>query len=244
MTVQLLPRLEPARAAELRAKVVEARVVPAFDDSLFDSEFHGQRAFPATGGMRIRPEELLELRRLCVDAVSEAGDGPDIDLRLGRVFHDMTERSVGELGNPAVWDFLTLVLLPDVAIARFSIESKDLVSRLTGGNRRHVFQRLWRRWNVLGPTAVESRFFTEDEYQAVLERRVTSEMKSLARGVFEEVRGSSSDVGLTRREYTRSYMKQLVQTTGLVDISESDMEHMSALLAYVTETTRKILTSQ
>ena len=241
MTVQLLPRLSPARASELRAQVVAAQAVPVFDVSLLESEFYGKSVFPATGGKRITVEELLDLRRLCVDGVADAEDGLESDLRLGRVFNGLSERSAGELGNAAVWDFLTLVLLPDVGTSRFGITSKDLSSRLTGGNRRHVFQRLWRRWNVLGPAAVESKFFTEDEYQAVLERRITSEMKSLALSVFEEVRRASIDGGFTRREYTRMYMKQLIQTTGIVDISENDSDHMSALLDYVTATTKKII---
>lgn len=241
MTVQLLPRLSPARASELRAQIVAARVVPVFDVSLLESEFYGKDVFPATGGKRITLEELLDLRRLCVDGVTDVEDGLESDLRLGRVLHRLSERSAGELGNAEVWDFLTLLLLPDVATARFGTTSKDLSSRLTGGNRRHVFQRLWRRWNVLGPVAVESKFFTEDEYQAVLERRITSEMKSLALGVFEEVRRASNDGGFTRREYTRLYMKQLIQTTGIVDISENDSDHMSALLDYVTATTKTII---
>lgn len=241
MTVRLLPRLSPARAAELRAQVVAARVVPSFDESLLESEFYGLDAFPATGGTRVTLEELLDIRRLCVEAIADAEDGPESDLRLGRVLHEKSGRSTGELGNPAVWDFLTLVLLPDVAVARFGTSSKDLASRLTGGNRRHVFQRLWRRWNVLGPTAIESRFFTDDEYQAVLERRITSEMKSLALGVFEEVRRASADDGFGRREYTRLYMKQLIQTTGIVDISENDGDHLAAVLDYVAATTKKII---
>ena len=36
-------------------------------------------------------------------------------------------------------------------------------------------------------------------------------------------------------------MKQLIQTTGIVDISENDSDHMSALLDYVTATTKKII---
>lgn len=241
MTVQLLPRLSPARASELRAQVVAARAVPDFDLALVEGEFYEKGVFPATGGTRITLEELLNLRRVCVDSVADAEGGLESDLRLGRVFYGLSERSAGELGNAAVWDFLTLVLLPDVATRRFGATSKTLAIRLTGGNRRHVFQRLWRRWNVLGPTAVESKFFTEDEYQAVLERRITSEMKSLALGVFEEVRRASNDVGFTRREYTRRYMTQLLQTTGIVDISENDSDHMSALLDYVTTTTKRIL---
>lgn len=244
MTYQLLPRLAPARAAELRAKIISTRIVPVFDPSLFESEILAADAFPSTGGPRTSSQDLLALRERCLAAIADTSEGSEIDLRLGRIFYEMSESSTGEYGNAAVWDFLTLVLLPDLATRRFGIDSKDLASRLTGGNRRHVFKRLWSRWNVLGPEAVEMRLFTEDEYQAILERRITSEMKSLALGVFEEVRRSTADGRFERRRFNRLYMKQLLQTTGLVDISEDDKEHMAVLLDYVTETTRRILTKQ
>lgn len=244
MTYTLLPRLAPGRASELRSKIISARVHPVFDVSLLESEISAANAFPSSGGARISQQALLALREQCLDSLPDPLDGAKIDLRLGRIFHEMSEGSTGEYGIAAVWDFLTLVLLPDVATKRFKIDSKDIVSRLTGGHRRHVFQRLWRRWNLLGPQAIESKTFTEDEYQALLERTITSEMKGLALGVFEEVHRATTDGMFARREFTRPFMKQLMQTTGLVDISEDDRAHLSVLLDYVSDTTRKLLAKQ
>lgn len=241
MTYQLFPRLSTARASELRTQIIVADSPPVFEPALLESLIRSTDAFPSTGGARINIDALLAFREECLSSVLDPSDGAGADLALGKKLYELSHDSSGEFGNGAVWDFLTLALLPDVATQRFNLTSKDVASRLTGGNRRHVFQRLWRRWNVLGPEAVESRFFTEDEYQAVLERRITSEMPRLARGVFNEVRKSVGDGRFARREYTRLFMKQLLQTTGLVDISEDDEVHLSELMGYVSRKTTGVL---
>lgn len=241
MTQQLYPRLSVARASELRSSILSSPSSPTFDQSMLNEELLAADVFPPSGGTRVSAQELLDLRAECSTAIEGLSHGSELDLALGRVFYEVSRESIGEFGNSRVWDFLTLVLLPDVAVRRFPLSGKGVDVRFVGGNRRHVFQRLWRRWNVLGRDLVESRVLAEDEYQAIFERTLTSEMKNLTVRAAAEIQRVVEAEEYDRREFTRTFMKQLLQTTGLVSVSDSDVAHLEALVVHVSAMTKRVL---
>lgn len=220
----LFPRLSAEDAGRIRTKLRKA-TAPFFDRAEFDEALESSNAFPATGGRRVRHDELLKLRDDCCAARTLTTSS--FDLEVGRALYEASRGSIGEFGNPGVWDFLTLVLLPDIANQRFGTSS---AARVTGGHRRHVFQRLWRRWNVFGSEIVESGFLTEDDYQALLERTLTSQDRLLARCAVNAIR-SSGRSGQARREFTRVFMRQLVQLSGLVELSGCTDEERHAIVS-------------
>ncbi|WP_198392398.1 hypothetical protein [Brevibacterium yomogidense] len=171
---------------------------------------------------------------------NEACTDQAFDLRVGRILFNESQGSEGEFGSAQVWDFLTLIVLPDLALERFPPSGRGGVARLTGGNRRHVFQRLWRRWNVFGEDIVEAQELTEDDYVALLERRLTGQNRALATKTVAEIRRTSR-TGQSRRDFTRVFMRQLVQMSGLVEIGDEDPEHLKALFAHVTDVTERAL---
>lgn len=246
MSYSLYPRLSAERASVEREKLLAGEAT--FDVSLLEEALTDASSFPPTGGQRVTADELQRLRTKCVAALNlpwEEGARRDqeMDLRLGRVLHEESEGSAGEFGKAQVWDFLTLILLPDLALERFPRDRKGAVARLTGGNRRHVFQRLWRRWNVFGSVIVESQELTEDDYVALLERRLTGQNRVLAVRTVGEMRRSGRS-GQSRREFTRVFMRQLVQVSGLVDMSEDDPDYLDALFTHVGEVTERALTDE
>lgn len=234
---QLYPRLSPEVADAIRIEMIRSENVYEFKPEKFEEALSAADSFPATGGRRTSEEELLDLRDECLRAV-EFADGTSslttsqFDMRLGQVLYRRSIGSIGEFGNARVWDFLTLILLPDIASTRFPGTTNNLSARFTGGNRRHVLQRLWRRWKVFGDEVVESGRLTEDDYVALLERRLTSERPAVAAKAAEAILGSNRS-GTNRREYTRVLMRQLVQISGIVEIGDDDPEHLDALMRHI-----------
>lgn len=229
----LYPRVDAKDAHRLQSEFIsrlDAKI--EFSDSDLDAALSSPRAFPPTGGRRISEAELRDLRRSCLDGLADASASNDVaktssfDLAVGRVLHQAGKQSFGEFGDPYVWDFLTLILLPDLAAKRLAMGSSSvgsgssLAKRVTGGDRRHVFQRLWKRWLIFGPDIVESGKLTEDDYVATIERLITNRPR-LARVVAEAIMASDYS-GSDRREYSRVFMRKLQQTSGLVQIRDDD----------------------
>lgn len=234
---RLYPRLSPALADAIRIELIRSENVYEFNPQKFEEALSVADAFPATGGRRTTENELMELREECLEAVAFSEGSSSLttsqfDLQLGRVLYDRSIGSAGEFGNARVWDFLTLILLPDIASTRFPGTTSNLGARFTGGNRRHVLQRLWRRWKVFGTEVVASGSLTEDDYVALLERRLTSERPEVAAKAAEAILGSKR-TGTNRREYTRVLMRQLIQISGIVEIGDDDPEHIEALMQHV-----------
>lgn len=246
----LLPRLDTMEATSIRRELIDQGTRAAFSSETFDRILDAPRIYPATGGIRVTRAQLLEFREDVVRNVAaigrEADFGTAFDLAIGRRVADLGTESRGEMGVATVWDFLALVLLPDLVTRRISDtdgrirDGRGPRSRLTGGDRRHVLQRLWKRWVVFGPEIVESRILTEDDYVALLERRLTLEHGVVARRVVASI-ASSGYNGSTRREYTRIFMRHLVQMSGIVDVSEHDHEHLDAAFAEVHRSTIAVL---
>lgn len=112
---------------------------------------HPAAVYVATGGARISPEKLWELRGVVVDLAKEAGFPGEsnreargaFDLKLGATLHSAMDMVPAEAASGDVWAFLALVLLPDVAYWRYPRPPGDRV--LGTDLTRHVFGRMWWR---------------------------------------------------------------------------------------------------
>lgn len=177
-----------------------------------------------TGGVAVTDAQLEELRGRLLAAVS----GIDVSLeprlfdqRLAVAMKDYLDISRSEAGRGDVWDYLTFVVIPDLAVQRFSPErtSRD---RFNGDSRRHVFRRLWRRTLVferehyLGDDAL-----SEDEFVQLLERQVSSVRPALANAVARSVTGSELKGG-ERRQFTRRIMKLVTYRSGIYWLPDDD----------------------
>ncbi|WP_144589515.1 hypothetical protein [Brevibacterium casei] len=250
----LLPRLEPLIAEQRRSSVQSFdHGRELFSTADFHEALEDPHAFPATGGRQVDPTELLALRERCLHAAESAETqdrtrfAQSFDIRIGRILYEFGMESVSDMGHPRVWDFLTLVLLPDIAIKRVSvgktveeIAQTSSASRLTGGDRRHVLQRLWRRWKVFGPELVERQGLTEDDYVALLERRLTLGQSRVAMTAAETILGSSF-TGSARREYTRILMRNLIALSGVIHIGDDDPQHLEEVFKHLHEQTLEMM---
>lgn len=238
----LLPRLDTLDATRLREQFLSRADGGVFSPDDLEMMLAKPRAYPASGGVRATEQDLLEVRRACVAAVDLHSEPDDFnatfDLAIGRELARVGDSCRGEMGVAQVWDFLTLVLLPDLVALRISGPDATLRDnagtrrRITGGDRRHALQRLWKRWAVFGPDIVEDRRLTEDDYVGLLERRVTLERRELARRAAIKIIDSGYS-GSSRREYTRLFMRRLVQMAAFVHLDADADSHLDAVFEQV-----------
>lgn len=241
---RLEPRLSSNDARRLREELIDSGSQSAFRPELLTEMLARPRVFPPTGGVQADQADLMELRELCLEADGTARASADPtaiwDLEVGRVLYDYAKGRAGEFGSPAVWDFLTLVLLPDIVAFRLDPSSSaskgpsrsSVTARLTGGNRRHVLQRLWRRWHVFGSDLVLGRGLLEDDYVALLERGVTSDRPALARAVGEHIVSLEMASG-KRRDYTRLFMRRLVVASGFIVVPADEGSQVAAMIEHL-----------
>ncbi|WP_432790471.1 hypothetical protein QYM46_01475 [Brevibacterium sp. K11IcPPYGO002] len=233
----LYPRVDAKEANRIRLKFVENFDSGIeFSEAAFDTALNGPRTFPPTGGVRIGEASLRELRQVCIESLDMPPTSSNLsataffDMAMGRVLYQAGEKSRGEFGDPHVWDFLTLILLPDLAAKRMAMGSssrakaQSFQARVTGGARRHVFQRLWKRWIIFGPEIVEDGRLTEDDYGVIIEHIVTNRPR-LAQKVAGAILESGYS-GQVRREYSHIFMRRLQQTSGVVQLPEDDHEYL------------------
>jgi hypothetical protein len=137
--------------------------------------------FAATGGTRITPQELIELRKEVIAAAREHGfpdgsqrDQQRCDARIAVILRDKMDISPAEAATDGIWEYLACILMPDIVIWRFG-DSGTSKERFLGG-RRNNFHRLWWRAYVLaghlsaGDAQVLLGFMGEDEFVQIMER--------------------------------------------------------------------------
>jgi len=92
------------------------------------------------------------------------GDFDKIFTRFAlEIFHDM---SPIDGFNKDVWSYITMRVLPDLALWRWNVNKTD--ERFLGGSERSCFQRLWLRSYVLGGNLASQ--LQEDEAVNIFER--------------------------------------------------------------------------
>lgn len=114
-----------------------------------------------------------------------------------------------DAANEEVWSFLTLVVLPEVALWRFP-DKKD--ERFIG-RPRNTFRRLWWRAYVLAgenrPGAATSDPLGEDELVNIFERPSIVRTASLAQAMTKAIRALPSTPGVARSEVMRELAKRM-----------------------------------
>ncbi|MFD9703755.1 DUF6339 family protein [Lentzea sp. NPDC059081] len=149
---RLYPRLLPWHAKSL---FEEYRDLDLPDLTARHGTSHLSAVFVATGGDRVSPADLAELRTKVVALAAEAGFPAKsdqaaktaFDLALAEMLHSEMGLVPAEAASGDIWAFLSLVLLPDVAYWRTQSQNSDNVqgSDIT----RHVFGRLWWRAHLV-----------------------------------------------------------------------------------------------
>lgn len=125
-----------------------------------------------------------------------------------------------EAAQEGVWSFLTLVLLPDVAMWRYPpTQHHDRGERLLG-TPRNVFRKLWWRARVLGADpASPNAELLEDEAVGIMERPTLSGSPRVARAIAtEHLRQIRANPDISRTELLRAATKRIRRYTSLISL--------------------------
>ncbi len=232
MSAYLYPRL-PRPAARQLLKVQEGLSLSELRSAARTSH---PAAAPAPTGGRPAPDDVLEkvassVRHACGEqwpAEASRAQGATLDRAVGRALIDNLQIIRPDAANEGVWSFLSLVLLPDIAVLRFPDRAE---SRLLGGPR-NVFRRPWERRVVLGDLADRSgnngQALGEDELVNIFERSRLARSHELARALAENI--LSVDVG-NRSEYARELTKHVKRQLGAFNVDVLDPSAVRSLVA-------------
>ena len=185
----LLPRLPSLAAKGLLEDFLETRKIGGFEFRFDRSSMPDTVRYAATGGSPVDFRKLRNIRqRIYATAVECGMDGGHSRSRFARFDRSSTILlgtcnmfSSGEALRDDVWNFVGVVLAPDIVYWRFG-ESR---LRYTGGVR-NAFQRLWLRGKALDRGANEIgrwelvSVLPEDAFVQITERPSISADRTLA----------------------------------------------------------------
>lgn len=196
---------------------------------------HVDQTFTSIGSP-VETVALVGIRQAVEGALLSAGLSSGVrgnaagwDRTVGWALHRATSSSAArispmEAASTDVWAWLTLVLMPDIALQRFPDGSR---LRMTGGPR-NVFRKVWWRVEVLGDLADPSLPDTlgEDELVGIFERTSLGRNRPIARAIFRRIR-AFEDGGRTEysRALTRTVLRDLAHVSPalLNDASADDL---------------------
>lgn len=148
---------------------------------------HPMATYYPTAATHASREQLQALRDRLIGAAKRLGfptyPSPDkareFDQAASGILDEHLEIVPAEAANREMWNFLTVVLLPDLAKWRYRNSSNNLTYERWLGTDRNVFRKLWWREVTLGRTL--NAQLGEDESVAIMERPLLGGNPTLAR---------------------------------------------------------------
>lgn len=202
------PRLSRAQAQAL-VNALPLRPVP---------DPNRRAATVPVGGIPAPPAQISAVRDSVLDALGpEALTKPPSrhrvaswDAAVGRALHDSMRIIPSDAASEGVWSYLTLCVMPDLAVLRFP---ERHASRLLGVPR-NTFRRTWWRIEVIGELEPPdgSSPLGEDELVQILERSAMARNRRLARALAEEI---LSYRGVGRADFARALTMRVRRQTGV-----------------------------
>lgn len=191
---------------------------------------HVDMEFSPIGGGRVDKVKLESIRSGVLGIAKVYGypkldvKGPQrlkFDAECTKFVYENIKISPVEAADDGLWSFLSCVLMPNIAIWRFRENDATNIERLLGG-RRNIFQRLWRRADILRiPTSTEAPYaiidaLMEDECVQIQERPTTAGMRALARAAAAAVLSDGSGRDVHGRKLMRDVQKRLMRLSPMV----------------------------
>ena len=187
---------------------------------------HEAAAPVPTGGVPVTEQELRELRQTVLSRLQPYMEKPFLtrqdtspfDMTLGQALGEELGIVPSDAAHREVWNFLTVLVFPDVLQRRFS-EMPD--ERALGGSR-NVLRRVWEHQQIIGDlqTSAENPL-VEDELVGLFERTALARNRGLVRALARRVLAYQ---GQRRTLFARELYKQARYLTGplLLDALTTD----------------------
>lgn len=182
------------------------------------SSFEHPAMTASNGGQLVTTRELEGLREVVrkeVDAwtrdLAPRNDLVAFDRALGRVLHRELDITAAEAGRPEVWNFLTVMVFPELVSVRFGADPNR--ARVFGGPR-NVLRRTWMREDVLGELLHEGAPpLGEDELVGLLERSALARCRPLVRALARRILDHEAK---GRMEFARRLCKRAAHHSGVL----------------------------
>lgn len=206
------------------------------------SASHPNASYAATGGTRVREEDLNILRTSILDLARALGFPEPggraalatFDAKAAAALYESMGIGPGEASREEVWSFIGLVLMPDVARWRFPGSGQE---RFRGGpSQRNTFQRLWWRAHVLQDPRFPDPFhllqrLPEDALVGIMERPGISSNPRLARAIAREAVAIDERVAEPLREdLRRDAFKRVRQRIPVLAIDALEAPQIEAVV--------------
>lgn len=215
--------------------------------SLPDGTLDPRTRFNSFGGAPVGVSRLRELHSSLTSALSAVPErGRDADRRFdaiaGRFLVDWFEADGrGQASNPEIWPYLTILVLPDLAVRRFG---PDRSGKLPGerylSDRRNVFYRAYLRSWILGDLLDDPELpLYEDDLVGLVDRNLSADHR-VAQFIAAKIRALSSEESklrslsgdASRRDLVREGLKAIqyeLRVTDLSSLEDSALEAATAL---------------
>jgi len=221
---ELWPRLSRPVA---RTRYEEFGAVTALDLVNESDSVHPQMSFAATGGTRTSSDRLEGFAQTVREVATRfgypdrSGDADRIafDRDAAELLYPDMDITTFEAANPGIWNFMAVVLLPDVTLWRFGRTNSErwIASDLT----RHMFARLW--WQGLTFATKRGddldfallRQLSESDLNQIMERRGLAGNPRLAQALARAVVKAEG----ARREIIREITPRLRRRLAFIDFS-------------------------
>lgn len=231
MSDYVYPRLDGDTALEVLEQIRHTGTAPY--------SLSHVKAVPVEIGNVVSDSRLRKVRRHVLEATDEWG-GKHVprthvaawDQAVGRALHTSMAIVPSDASHPGVWSFITLVLLPDVAVTRFPDLHDD---RFLGG-LRNTFYRCWRRQHVLGD--LETGHATplgEDELVGIFERSKMARDHRVAKALASEILSCEAS---NRSQFARDLSMAVRAHTGPLLLDVLNLEQIQTIVS--SEATRII----
>jgi hypothetical protein len=208
------PRLPPGPALALLRELGALDLIAARERAGID---HPAAAPIATGPQRV-PGHVIEHTAAAVRELATSLGFPTpvsrpnvarFDGPCGDILLEEMQIVPADAAAEGVWSFITLVVLPDVALWRFAGLTKERFI----GEPRNTFRRLWWRSYTLAGTNQkadnEYEPLGEDELVGIFERTSIARTSRLARSMAQAVRRLPATPGLPRSSVMRDLAKRI-----------------------------------
>ncbi|MBV0895967.1 hypothetical protein [Microbacterium sp. NC79] len=212
-----------------------------------DGKHHPKAIYPQMDGIPVSVPRLSELRERLQAAVIDAGKSRNADRKfdivVGRVLNDwFADEGRAIASHPETWPYLTLVVLPDLAVRRFPPANGKLSRARFLAGRRNVFYRVYLRSWILGPMLDDPEVSVyEDELVGLVDRSLSADHR-LSQSVARNLSLLSLN-NSTRREIARRSFMDLQYELRVTDVASLDDSRMDVLVDAIFESNRKAVTA-
>lgn len=184
------PRLQASAAQEMLGRYATLPILGLAQLAAVEN-VHADWYATAPTSSRVSDKTLLDFQSVVRSTASEFGypSKPvtvqrrrgDFDRSLAGVILDAAPMLPAEAAQQAVWSFMTLVVVPDVAFWRWRNTAGEFDFQRILGYPRNAYRRLWWRSYILGGgPAGPATLLQEDEAVAIMERTSIAGNRRLA----------------------------------------------------------------